>query len=131
MPEPLHEHALEHLRYIRDTMERASAFTAVPGWGGVLMGMTALAAAPTAWPPDSAAYTLDSGSSSRVTTVATRVSSRESVVRSRESVVGSRESRVATPDSRAPRERRSTLDLDRLIHERLRLGIVSALAANE
>ena len=52
-------------------------------------------------------------------------------VGSRESRVGSRESRVATPDSRVPRERRSTLDLDRLIHERLRLGIVSALAAND
>ena len=52
-------------------------------------------------------------------------------VGSRESVVGSRESRVATPDSRVSRERRSTLDLDRLIHERLRLGIISALAAND
>ncbi len=29
------------------------------------------------------------------------------------------------------REKRSPLDLDRLIHERLRLGIVSALAVNE
>jgi hypothetical protein len=44
-PIPLHEHALDNLRYIRDTMERAGAFTAVPGWGGVAMGMTALAAA--------------------------------------------------------------------------------------
>src|SRR5205823_8098483 len=51
MPEPLHEHALEHLRYIRDTMERAGAFTAVPGWGGVLMGATALAVTPLAGPP--------------------------------------------------------------------------------
>ncbi len=32
------------------------------------------------------------------------------------------------PDASA---RKSTLDLDRLIHERLRLGIVSALAVNE
>jgi DNA-binding HxlR family transcriptional regulator len=28
-------------------------------------------------------------------------------------------------------EKRSTLDLDRLIHERLRLGIISALVAND
>jgi hypothetical protein len=35
----------EQLRYIRDTIERASAFTAVPGWGGVVVGVTALGAA--------------------------------------------------------------------------------------
>ena len=40
-------------------------------------------------------------------------------------------SRLTTTDSRLQRERRTPLDLDRLIHERLRLGIVSALAANE
>ena len=34
-------------------------------------------------------------------------------------------------ESRVESRPRSTLDLDRLIHERLRLGIVSALAANE
>ncbi|HYO81081.1 MAG TPA: hypothetical protein VES20_06750 [Bryobacteraceae bacterium] len=38
-------HAAENLRYIRETMERASAFTAVPGRGGMLVGLTALAAA--------------------------------------------------------------------------------------
>src|SRR3954470_2171485 len=45
-PVPLHDHAAENLRFIRDAMERAGAFTAVPGWGGVLMGVTAVV---TAW----------------------------------------------------------------------------------
>ncbi len=52
-------------------------------------------------------------------------------VESRESRVESRESRVESPQSKVPAPRRSTLELDRLIHERLRLGIVSALAAND
>jgi hypothetical protein len=51
-PEPIHAHALENLRFIRDAMSRASEFTAVPGWGGVLMGVSALVAAPIAGPPD-------------------------------------------------------------------------------
>ncbi len=51
VPPLLHEHAAENLRFIRDTMARAADFTAVPGLGGVLMGVMALAAAAVAGPP--------------------------------------------------------------------------------
>lgn len=44
-PRPFDGHAAESLRYIREAMERASDFTAVPGWGGALVGATALLAA--------------------------------------------------------------------------------------
>ena len=44
---------MDNLRYIRQTMERAGSFTAVPGVGGALMGLTALAAARiAAWQAD-------------------------------------------------------------------------------
>ena len=51
-PEPIHAHAIENLRFICETMERAGAFTAVPGWGGVGMGVSALVAAVISGPPD-------------------------------------------------------------------------------
>jgi len=51
-PEPIHAHAIDNIRFISDAMSRASAFTAVPGWGGVVMGITAIAAAIISGPPD-------------------------------------------------------------------------------
>src|SRR5688572_2580211 len=44
-PTPLHDRALQDLSFIRETMERAATVTSVPGWGGVWMGLIAVAAA--------------------------------------------------------------------------------------
>src|SRR3954452_17549732 len=44
-PVHLSDHAIENLRFIRETMERSTHFTAVPGYGGGLMGVTAIVAA--------------------------------------------------------------------------------------
>jgi hypothetical protein len=52
VPEPIHAHAIENIRYIRDAMSRATEFTAVPGWGGVAMGATAIVTAIVSGPPD-------------------------------------------------------------------------------
>lgn len=60
-PEPveIHARAIDNLRYIRRTIERAGSFTAVPGLGGMLMGSTALAAAWIAGPVTPNARWLD------------------------------------------------------------------------
>jgi hypothetical protein len=50
-PRAIHSHAIEDLRFIRDTMARAGQFSAIPGWGGVMMGVTALVASAVAGPP--------------------------------------------------------------------------------
>jgi hypothetical protein len=44
-PTSVADRADENLRFIRETMERSHLFTTVPGYGGALMGITAIGAA--------------------------------------------------------------------------------------
>ena len=44
-PVNIGDHAMDNVRFIREMMERSASFTAVPGYGGMLMGATAVAAA--------------------------------------------------------------------------------------
>lgn len=44
-PVNIGDRAFDNLKFIRETMERSTVFTSVPGYGGVLMGATAIGAA--------------------------------------------------------------------------------------
>jgi hypothetical protein len=44
-PVAMQAHAIDNLRYLRSTMERAGSFTALPGVGGIVLGCTALGVA--------------------------------------------------------------------------------------
>jgi DNA-binding MarR family transcriptional regulator len=56
---------------------------------------------------------------------------RQATARKSEAGSGSVKSEVRSPKAAEGAKKQSPLELDRLIHERLRLGIVSALAVND
>ena len=40
----MHTHAMDNLRFIRLAMEASTSFTSVPGWGGIVVGCSAILA---------------------------------------------------------------------------------------
>lgn len=44
-PVNIGDRAIDNLKFIRETMERSAVFTSVPGYGGIFMGVTCVAAA--------------------------------------------------------------------------------------
>ena len=59
------------------------------------------------------------------------MAARTAAVRNKSEARGKSEIKSEIRNLKSEISKRSTLDLDRLIHERLRLGIVSALAVND